>query len=703
MRSRDSVEGGLARTALKNTAVARIVGAFAAVTVGEWVLGTTLAVHAYDVGGALLVGLVGFRFLPAAVAGLLTAQFAETHRRARVLTATAASRTALSGLIVAALALKLPFGVPLVLVWLDAMAGSAYRPAQATLLPTLVHTPSEFAAATAMTSHAKSSGQMFGALAGGLLVASVPIAPAVSAATALYAVSALATVGLRAASPSLSARIGLAGRLRRMRDGFEAIKHDREAKEIVAFACLRSLNRGLWISLGVVASIELLGLGKAGFGVLMAAAGAGALLAIPLSAMLVGRRRLGGWLAGALAMCGILVAAVGVAVAGVPAVVFMVGWGMAMAISDVAAQAVLFRVITPTSIGRVTGLMESGKLVFEGAASLLAPATVVLFGIRGALVVAGGVVALVVAAGARAFARIDARAIGRVETLQMVANIDLFRRLRVDLLEGVVAQLRRVSAPAGTDVTTQGVRDEAGWYLVERGRLAVLVDGFEVNELSRGSGFGELALLRGMPRAATVRALTDVELLELDADAFLTAVAGGDVQVTGAAGAASAPETRDPATLLAETPLLADVGRRVIAELARRAHIEEVQAGSAIVTEGELDDRFYVLIEGCASVLVGGEQRRELLPGDGFGEIAVLHRVPRSASVIAQERCRLLTLPGEDLRGAVATRGGLLGRLATDAAATDADLVTKDKISSPADGRSGDASDALELEEEGLV
>ena len=499
MRSRDSVDAGLAQTALRNTAVARIVGAFAAVTIGEWVLGTTLAVHAYGVGGALLVGLVGFRFLPASVAGLITAQFAETHRRARVLTATASVRTALSGLIVAALALKLPFGIPLVLVWLDAMAGSAYRPAQATLLPSLVHTPSEFAAATALTSHAKSSGQMFGALAGALLVASVPIAPAVSAATALYAVSALATAGIRAARPSPTARTGLSDRLRGMRDGFEAIKHDREAKEIVAFACLRSLNRGLWISLGVVASIELLGLGKAGFGVLMAAAGAGALLAIPMSGMLVGRRRLGGWLAGALGMCGVLVAAVGVAVAGVPAVVFMVGWGMAMAISDVAAQAVLFRVIEPASIGRVTGLMESGKLVFEGAASLLAPAAVLAFGIRGALVVAGGVVALLVVAGARAFVRIDARAIGRVETLQLVSSIDLFKRLRVDLLEGVVAQLRRVTAPAGTDVTTQGVRDDAGWYLVEQGRLAVLIDGFEVNELSRGSGFGELALLREQP------------------------------------------------------------------------------------------------------------------------------------------------------------------------------------------------------------
>ena len=516
MRTRHSVDVGVTETALRNPVVKRIVGAFAAVTVGEWVLGTTVAVHAYTVGGALLVGLVGFRFLPAAVAGLFTAQFAETHRRARVLTATASVRTVLSGVIVVSLALKLPYAIPLGLVWLDAAAGSAYRPAQATLMPTLVHSPGEFAAATALTSNAKSSGQMFGALAGGLLVANVPVAVAVSVATGLYAISALATTGISAATPPLSARVGLAGRLRRMRDGVDAIRDDHEALQVVAYACLRSLNRGLWMSLGVVASITLLGLGKAGFGVLMAAAGAGALLAIPLSALLVGRRLLARWLALSLLACGVLIAAIGGARAGAPAVVFMIGWGLAMAISDVAGQAVLFRLIAPSSIARVTGVTESAKLVFEGAASLLAPLTVLLFGIRGALLVAGGVVAVLVALGARAFARIDARALGRIEILHLVASVELFRHMRVDLLESVVAQLERMVVPEGSEVTRQGRRDDGGWYLVDKGRLAVLIDGFEVNELTRGDAFGELALLRDRPRAATVRALTEVELLTLE-------------------------------------------------------------------------------------------------------------------------------------------------------------------------------------------
>jgi CRP-like cAMP-binding protein len=693
MRGRDSVDAGLTRTTLSIPAVRRVVGAFAAITVAEWVLGTTVAVHAYDVGGALLVGLVGFRFLPAAVAGLLTAQFAETHRRARVMTATALARTLLSGLAAGALALGLPFAIPLIAVWLDSIAGSAYRPAQATLLPTLVHSPGEFAAATALTSHAKSSGQMFGALAGGILVASVPIATAVSASTALYALGAIATVGLASAAPAASAHLGLRGRIARMRDGAAAIADDREAKEIVAYSCVRSMVRGLWMSLGVVASLELLGLGKAGFGVLMAAAGAGALLAIPVSALLVGRRMLAHWLAGALGGCGVLIAAIGGAVAGVPAIAFMVGWGMGMALSDVAGQAVLFRIIPPASIGRVTGLMESGKLVFEGAASMLAPAAVVVFGIRGALIFAGAVIALVVAAGAPAFGRMDRRAASRLETLRLISGVELFRGLRVDLLEGAVARLTRMVVPVGADVTTQGVRDEGGWYLVDRGRLAVLVDGFAVNELHRGDSFGELALLRDRPRAATVRTLSEVELLALGRDDFLSAIGGGDIEVH-AEEAAAARGGETPVELLARTPLLQGLGRHAAAELAARSGRRAVGAGEPIVTEGELEDTYYVLRSGRAQVSVAGEVRRELLLGDGFGEIAVLHRVPRSATVVAVEDCNLLTVAGEDLRHLLAARGGMIGDLANEAPNTIRDQ--------PIRGR-GDSDPTLELEEEGLV
>jgi len=631
----------------RSLVVRKIVAAFAAVTVGEWVLGTTVAIHAYTVGGALLVGLVGFRFVPAAVAGLVTAQFADTHRRERVLTATAFTRAVASALAAASLALGLPFVIPLLLVWLDAMAGSAYRPAQAALLPTVVRTPSELTAAAAAASNAKCSSQLLGALAGGLLVASQPVAIAVSVATALYLAAGFGTAGIRTGGPAAQARLGSRERLRRMRDGAAVLSRDREATEIVAWAGLRSLIRGLWMSLGVVAALRLLGLGKAGFGFLMAAAAAGALTAIPLSALLVGRRRLAPWLAAGLLACGASIAAIGAVAAGIPAIALMVGWGIGMAISDVAGQALLNRVVPALSIGSVTGFMESGKLLLEGGGSMIAPLLVAALGVRAALIAVGLVVIAVLGAGARAFARIDVRATGRINVLELVANVLFFRALRVDALEGVVAQLEEVAAPAGRELVSQGEHDDARWYLVEKGELEVRIDGFLVNELARRDGFGELALMRDAPRAATVRARTDVVLLSLERAAFLAAIAGPDLRLGDDIGF-SEPGPADHADVLGRTALLQGVGGRVLEQLARGALVCEAAAGTPIVVEGNLDDCFYVLLSGRAVVIIGVERRRVLLPGDGFGEIAVLHRVPRSATVLAEEDCQLLSVPGDD-------------------------------------------------------
>ena len=653
----------MTRAALRNGYVRRLIGGFGAVTVGEWVLGTTVAIHAYAVGGTLLVGLVGFRFVPAALAGLVTVQLAESHRRERLLTVTALTRAAASGLVVVSFALGLPFAAALVLVWLDAMVGSAYRPAQAALLPSLVRTPSELTAATALASNAKFSSQVLGALAGGVLVASVPVAPAVSVATALYALAALTTAGIRVLGPAPANPVRIRERLRGTRAALGAVAGDFEAQQIVAYACLRSLLRGAWTALGVVAALRLLGLGRAGFGILMAAAGAGALGSIPLSTLLVGRRRLGWWLAAGLMASALAIAAIGASASGLAAVALMVGWGLGMGLADVAGQALLNRVVPAASIARVTGLMESGKLLFEGGGSLAAPLLVTLVGIRGGLIAAGAAVALLVAAGVGRFSGLDRRAVDRVGVIEVLAQVSVFRRLAVDALEGVSAQLTRLSVPAGREVITQGDRTGTRWYLVERGELEVLIDGYLVNELRDGDGFGELALLREVPRGATVRARGEVALLSLERDAFLEAVAGRAYTLSGQVEWPGA-RRQDDADLLGRTMLLRGIERHVLEQLARGAVRHGVDAGRPIVTEGEREDSYHVLLSGRAVVFVGSERRTVVLPGDGFGEIAVLHNVPRSATVMAEDACELLSVSGDAIRAVAQARGGRVAELA---------------------------------------
>jgi CRP-like cAMP-binding protein len=644
---------GLMRATLRNATVRRIVAAFAAITLAEWILGTTVAVHAYAVGGALAVGLIGFRFAPAALAGLWTTRLADHAQRHRVLTITAAGRACATGLAAVALALRLPFGIVIALVWLDAAIGSAYRPAQAALLPALVRTPGELTAATAMVSNVKTSGQLVGALLGGLLVAVLPIEVPVAVAALLYVTGMALTALVRRAHVLVTTDGGLRG----LRAGLSALGQIREARLIVIFSCLRSLMRGLWLALAVVASLQLLGLGKAGFGILMAAAAAGALAAIFATGRLVGNRRLADWFAVGLVLCGLPIAIVGVAASAAPAVALIVIWGLGMSLSDVGALTLLNRIVPGNSIGQVTGAMESGKLLFEGIGSLIAPALLAVFGTRGALLVAGFVLPIVVILGRGRFSGVDDRAVARQGVLELLQQVPFFSPLPLSALEGVAARLEREDYPAGAEIIRQGDVDGRRWYLVEGGELTVEVEGFLVGGLHRGSQFGERSLLRGAPRSATVRAVTDVALFALDRDDFLTAVAGVALHESDQ-GAPLAVEQLDPSTALARAPLANALGPAGLAELIAGSRVHEVAAGTAIVTRGERDDTYHVLISGSARVVVDGTTRQEVFPGDGFGEIAVLHRVPRTASVIASERSEVLTIDGETVRAAVRDYGG---------------------------------------------
>lgn len=395
----------------------------------------------------------------------------------------------------------------------------------------------------------------------------------------------------------------------------------------------------------------------------MAAAAAGAFAGIGITARLVGNRRLAGWFAGGLILCGLPIVAAGLADSVAPVVALMVVWGIGMSLSDVGAQALLNRIVPAEQIGRVTGVTETSKLLFEGLGSLIAPALVVLLGVRGALFVAGAVIPIVVLAGQRSFAHIDDRALARVELLELLQGVPFFAPLRLDALEGVATRLRSEQRTAGEEIVRQGEVDAHRWYLVADGELEVEVERFVVGELHPGGQFGERALLRGLPRAATVRAVTDVLLFALDRDDFLASVAGMDLDAEVSTGSGWHATRLEPAAALAHAPLVHNLAPDRLAELCQAGRVHDVPAGTSVVTLGERDDTYHVMLSGRADVVVDGTVVTLLLPGDAFGEIAVLHRTPRAASVITAEATSLLTLDGEDVRSAIRENGGALAAL----------------------------------------
>jgi CRP/FNR family transcriptional regulator, cyclic AMP receptor protein len=101
------------------------------------------------------------------------------------------------------------------------------------------------------------------------------------------------------------------------------------------------------------------------------------------------------------------------------------------------------------------------------------------------------------------------------------------------------------------------------------------------------------------------------------------------------------------AEVLAQVPIFSMLSKRELSRLASEAHDRTFSAGTAITEEDEFGTIFTVIADGQATVTVGGKTARVLKPGEFFGEMALIDRSPRSATVTADTelRCIMLTQP----------------------------------------------------------
>jgi CRP/FNR family transcriptional regulator, cyclic AMP receptor protein len=104
------------------------------------------------------------------------------------------------------------------------------------------------------------------------------------------------------------------------------------------------------------------------------------------------------------------------------------------------------------------------------------------------------------------------------------------------------------------------------------------------------------------------------------------------------------------AARLKSIALFEEVGDEELAEIAPFATEVSVEEGRELVREGDFSYEFMAIEEGQAEVTRGGEHVAELGPGDFFGEMGLLERTLRNATVTAKTPMRLVTLTGWDLR-----------------------------------------------------
>lgn len=629
--------------------IRRLILAFALLNVSDWAFTTALSVYLFNTRGTLGVALLGFRFLAASVSTVTVAPLVETRRGA--LTLTALARVVLLGLAGALALAGASLQMVLALVVADAIFGVGYRPAQQRLIPSLAREPRELMRAVGRISASKTVGQAVGASLGGLALTRLTPAGAMLGAAGVMALVPACALGLdrvpqsRLVDGSSSLLEGI--------HAFAEVFTDRLAWPLVVAGMLRTLVRGLWIALSVVVALHVLHVGDSGVGVLQAAAGVGAVLAVSISATQIGRRRLAPECMVAFGVSGLAISVVGGSPPYVVVLVVICGWGIAMAVADAISMSMLHRLLDPRALFRTVAVMDSLKSISEGIGALLAPGLVALLGVHVALLVGGLPLPVLMVFTSRRMRASDRRAEGRAKLVELLHGVPLFHGLDLASIEDLAARLRPETIGPGQEIVTQGAPGDR-FYVIASGTVELLVDRYRIGELGPGRWFGERALLRDTARTATVRAVDEVGLQSLGRFDFLQAMTGLEDahldSTTSRVRAGHGPADMPVVELLGALTPLSSADGPGLERLAERASRKSFKAGHAVVTAGEETDAMYVILAGAAEVLGDGDlPPTRLHPGDVFGEIGVLHQTKRTRTVVAVDDLLALMLPRQEV------------------------------------------------------
>lgn len=520
---------------LGNRDLARVEIAWAASVAADWAYVVAVMVLAYRTDGAVAVGGVGVaRMALAIVSAPLVSGLAGRFGPLPLLIAIAVARVAAVGLAALLLLAGAPPAVLLVAVAAEAGAFAGVRPTQSALLPALARSPDELVTANLVSSTGEGIGVLVGPALGGLAVAAGS-----QAASAL--VVAMLAVGLLALLPvhvsgrrrSRTHAVPLRDTGRLLVHGARLILREAPARTLIAAFAAQTVVRGILIVLIVVLAIGPLAIGESGVGVLNSATGFGGLIGAVLSMALVGRARLAGPVALALALWGAPLAFVGLAPAVPVALAAMLVVGAANAALDVAGYTLLQRITPNEARPAVFGLLEAVVGIGVAAGSIVAPALLGAFGLRGTFVVAGALLPITAAVTWRGMRHADDAAVVPARELALLRSLPMFRPLPLTTLELIAGELVPVQFAAGDLLVEQGASGDV-LYLLDAGVVDVERDGRRIRTIEAPSSIGEIALLREVTRTATVRAVADTSGFVLPGPAFVAAVTGNVVS-TGVA------------------------------------------------------------------------------------------------------------------------------------------------------------------------
>jgi len=493
---------------------------------GDWLYVLALGIIAYEItGSATVVAVLTFaRLLPYAVLLPFSGVLADRgNRKALMIVADLGRGACMFGLLLVGSEETLWIAYPL--VFLSTVFSSLFKPAMSSVLPALVGDEEKLVEANSIWSQMDSVSFVLGPALGGVLalLGAPELAFAINALTFLASAATLLFIRIPPREvPEKAEDEQEEGWLSETLAGFRFLFRENEgvlAALTVAFVGLTFTGGGIW-TLILVLSDEAFGLGTEGSGFLNSVYGAGGVVGGLAAGYLASKVRLGPAVIWSTAATSVVFLLLGVSPAGVLPFVILFVVGVLDIMVDVNGTTIIQTGTPEELLGRVFGAFEAVLILAMLVGALIVGPLIELIGAR-ATTVAFAVAGLL----------IFLTCLPRLRRLESVLGVRMFVRkvpvlsgLSHAVLEDLASRMTLEEVPDGTAVVREG---EVGnrLYIVKDGEAEVVARGEDGRErelatLSKNDYFGEIALLRDVPRTATVRARGPVGLYTLDREGF---------------------------------------------------------------------------------------------------------------------------------------------------------------------------------------
>ena len=521
---------GRYRDALRHRDLRLLIASFLIDEIGSWSYIVVISVYIFDRTHSTqwLAANAVCRWGPSLLVASYGGVLADRYQRTTVMVVSALASAVLMGGMAVAVASGAPVAFVLAISAVSSVALAPYQPAAGALTPEIVG-EQDLAAANSIFSALQTLVVVVGPGIGGLLLLTGRPAIGVAINAASFAIAAAVVTRLRVRSRG-GGRAG-DSMMQQWAAGLRSLAAQPVAVAVILFCALDSAVYGAATVLYVPLSVRL-GTGANGYSYLLAGSALGGLLGAGLANRLSGVSRLAPVIMGSICLQALpFLLTVPVHWPAMAAALQVVS-GVGMIIVDVLAITSLQRDLPGEVLGRVLGVFDTAVLAGILLASLATGILLAHFDVNVALVAVGAGIPALGLAGLPTLLRADRTSAAAAERLrprvELLSELDLLAGADRRTLERLAAAAEPIVMPAGQVVIHEGDEADALWILVD-GELSVQAsgDGSEPHELApvTAPGYvGELGLLHGIPRTASVQTRLPSTLLKIDGQDFLSAL-----------------------------------------------------------------------------------------------------------------------------------------------------------------------------------